>query len=230
MQWWQWFVVRVWLHTSSNRVQLSGDDRDIPFHKHKSRHVAEKRPQSCHTQKTIAVVARWRGLVKQKELSYFHCTSLHEATQQKKKRKRNGRWFMLQSHVHLKTVTFYKVKVTSDFLKVLEVFLYNWLSLKNDLDWFTGEFDICTGRFFFPHLEDLSAWVKEIQSRGVVEGKAGESKRYDIIQTEIGCCVISCFSAPDLINSCQRGRRKNPPPPNQGRNVETNEKSLKMSS
>lgn len=74
--------------------------------------------------------------------------------------------------------------------------LYNWQPLKmiwrdspgSSISWYE-----CWVSF---HLEDLSTWVKGTQSRSVVEGKAGVRERYDIIQTEIGCCVISCFSAP----------------------------------
>lgn len=74
--------------------------------------------------------------------------------------------------------------------------LYNWQPLKmiwrdslgSSISWYE-----CWVSF---HLEDLSTWVKGTQSRSVVEGKARVRERYDIIQTEIGCCVISCFSAP----------------------------------
>lgn len=112
------------------------------------------------------------------------------------------------------------------------VSLYNCPSLKMICTDSLGSSISVWGVFFFLHLEDLSAWVKGIQRRGVAEGKARESERYDIIQTEIGCCVISCFSAPDLINSCQWERRKltHSHTSQWGRNVETNEKSLKTSS
>lgn len=54
--------------------------------------------------------------------------------------------------------------------------------------------------FFPPHIEDLSAQVKGIQSRGVVEGKARERKIWHNPEREIGCCLLSCFLTQDLIN------------------------------
>lgn len=76
-----------WLHTSSNRVQLSGNDRDIPLHKHKSRHVAKKDQKDVTHKKQTVWLRGDRGLLNQSSSAIFTALLFMRQTKEKEKRK-----------------------------------------------------------------------------------------------------------------------------------------------